>query len=288
VRRLLAALAAVAAVAAVAAAAWWVGGARAQDAAPAATPAAHPLTAAVDAGTYHRLDTDHGPVHVWVPAGYHPEDAALIFYVHGYYTDVDTAWTKHRLPEQFASSGLNAVFVACEAPKGSRQDVFWSSLGDLVQTVLGETSLPRPLGPLVAVGHSGAYRTLVEWLDYPMLDTIILVDALYNELDAFRTWVLASPDRRIIDLSQDTIRWSEELSSSLAEAGLSTVTVDRVPRDDLDWPDGIRDARAVMIRSQLEHMALVTDGVAIPVVLRLLPVEILPESPWKHPLGQLP
>jgi hypothetical protein len=284
VRPLAAALAAFAL--GVGALAWW---ARAGDPPPPAPqPTAHPLTAAVAAGAHHRLDTDHGPVHVWVPDGYQPRDAALIFYVHGYYTDVDTAWTDHRLPEQFASSGLNAVFVACEAPKGSRQDVSWYSLGDLVQTVLGETSLPRPLGPVVAVGHSGAYRTLVEWLDYPLLDTVILVDALYNELDAFRTWMLGSPDRRLIDLSQDTIRWSEELSTSLAAAGLATVTVDRVPRDDLDWPDGIRDARAVMIRSQLEHMALVEDGVAIPVVLRLLPVAILPDGPWKHPLGALP
>ena len=38
------------------------------------------------------LATAHGPVHVWVPAGYHPDGAAIVLYVHGYYTGVDKAW----------------------------------------------------------------------------------------------------------------------------------------------------------------------------------------------------
>src|SRR6184192_3504988 len=77
-------------------------------------PQVHRLTAAVAAGQHVRLDTDHGAVHVWVPAGYHPDGGATIVYVHGYYTDVDHAWQNYQLPEQFALSGLDAVFIACE------------------------------------------------------------------------------------------------------------------------------------------------------------------------------
>jgi hypothetical protein len=266
---------------------WVATSARADDAGTAA-PAPHPVTTAVAAGRHDRLDTDHGPVHVWAPAGYHADGAATVVYVHGYYTDVDQAWAQHQLPEQFALAGINAVFVACKAPRGSRQDVAWRSLGDLLQTVHAHTGLPRPMGPVVVVGHSGAYRTLLEWLDYPLLDTVVLLDALYAEIEPFRDWVLASPRRRLIDVSEDTIRWSEELWRDLTAAGVPPVALDRFPDDDRDWPDGASDARVVAVRAQFDHMAIVTGGVVIPLVLRLVPVEVLPDAPWREPIGQLP
>jgi hypothetical protein len=35
-------------------------------------------------------------------------------------------------------------------------------------------------------------------------------------------------------------------------------------------------------------MPLITDGIVLPSVLRLLPIELLAEQPWQHPLGALP
>lgn len=254
---------------------------------PAATQTVHPVAAAVAAGRHERLETDRGPVHVWVPDGFHPDGAATIVYVHGYYTDVDGAWTRHRLAEQFALSGLNAMFVACEAPTGARDEVRWRSLGDLLQTVHARTGLPRPMGPVIAVGHSGAYRTLVPWLEYPLLDQVVTLDALYGEYEPFRDWVLGAPRRRLVDVTDDTVRWSEELARDLAERGLPPLLVEHVPPDDR-WPAEARSARAVIVRSQHAHMPIVTDGVVLPNVLRLLGVEILAGSPWSHPLGDLP
>lgn len=272
---------------AVAATAWFAGAA-ADDAGVVAGAASHPVAVAVAAGRHDRLDTDRGPVHVWVPAGYHPDGAATVVYVHGYYTDVDAAWTNHRLAEQFALSGVNAVFVACGAPKGARDGVRWPSLGDLLATVHQRTGVARPAGPVVAVGHSGAFRTLIEWLDYPLLDVVVAIDAMYAEIEPFARWVEGSARRRFIDVTEDTVRWSEELARDLAAAGIPPVVVDRVPLDDLGWPDEARVARAVMVRAQWAHMPLVTDGIVIPQVLRLLGVEILPDAPWAHPLGDLP
>ena len=248
----------------------------------------HPVAAAVAAGRHHRLETDHGPVHVWIPRGHHPEGAATIVYVHGYYTDVDAAWAEHRLAEQFALSGLDAVFVACEAPRGSREPVAWRSLDELLDTVEAGTGVARPAGPLIAVGHSGAYRTLLDWLDYPLLDVVVLVDALYAEIDPFREWLLAAPGRRLIDVTEDTVRWSEELVRELAAAGEPPVVVDRLPESDREWPEAARGARALMIRAQHTHMELVTGGVVLPMVLRLLPVQVLPDAPWALPPGDLP
>jgi hypothetical protein len=246
----------------------------------------HRVTTAVATGKHHRLETDHGVVHVWVPAGYQPERAALVVYVHGYYTDVDAAWTDHRLAEQFALSAVDAVFIACEAPSGRRQPVSWAALDELVGAALGDAGIVRPLGPMIAIGHSGAYRTLLEWLDDPLLDHIVLVDAAYGEIEPFEAWVRASPRHRLIDVTEDTVRWSEELARDLAD--LSPVLVERMPADDRDWPDGARDARLVTIRAPWSHMDLVTDGMVLPMVLRLLPLELIADAPWDAPPGDLP
>ncbi len=283
----------VAAAAAVATAAGWAI-VRAADGADAGAPAdaggaaVHPLTDAVAAGTHHRLDTPQGAVHVWAPADYHPDAAATIVYVHGYYTEIDRAWVEHQLPEQFALSAANAVFIAPASPRSSRPAVKQPSLTDLLATVFDATGLPRPAGPVIAVGHSGAYRTLLAWLDHPLLDHVVLVDALYAEVEPFRAWLAASPHHRLIDASQDTLRWSEELAREAAAAGLAVVEVDRFPPDERRWPDGARDARLLLVRSQHGHMPLVHGGVALPMLLRLLPIELLPAAPWGHPLGDLP
>jgi len=250
--------------------------------------ATHPVVKAVTEGRHVRLETERGAVHVWTPAGYHADGAATILYVHGYYTDVDHAWSGHRLAEQFALAGLNARFVACEAPKGNREPVVWRSLAELLATVDREAGGAAPDGPIVAVGHSGAFRTLIDWLDHPRLETVVLVDALYGEIDPFREWLLAAPGRRLIDVTEDTVRWSEELVRDLAAAGETPVVVDRVPFEDREWPEAARRARALTIRAQYSHMELVTGGVVLPRVLRLLPIEVLPTSPWAHPPGGLP
>src|SRR5262245_52628668 len=79
-----------------------------------------PISMAVAAGTALRIADKAGPIHVWRPAGYRAETAAIVVYVHGYGTDVDTAWREHHLPEQFALSAVNALFIAPEAPAGAR------------------------------------------------------------------------------------------------------------------------------------------------------------------------
>jgi hypothetical protein len=248
--------------------------------------APHRLSTAVSNGTHRRLETDHGVVHVWAPAGYRPESAATVVYVHGYYTDVDGAWTDHQLAAQFALSAVNAVFIACEAPAGARGKVSWAALDELVGTALAGSGIAPPRGPLIAVGHSGAYRTLEAWLEDPLLDELVLVDAAYADIEPFEAWIRSAPRHRIIDVTEDTVRWSEEMARDLAD--LAPVLVDRVPDREREWPDGARTARLVTIRAQWSHMQLVTGGRVLPMVLRLLPVELLADAPWDAPLGDLP
>jgi hypothetical protein len=239
---------------------------------------------AVAAGRHWRLDTPNGPVHVWVPAGYHADGAATVVYAHGYYTDIDKAWVNHRLPQQFALSGLNALFIAPEVPSGSRQKINWPSLADLLVEVQRATGVARPMGATVAIGHSGAYRVLFQWMDYPALDMIVSMDAMYGEVETWSEWIEGGPKRRLIVVGDDTVRWTEELARELAR---ETVTLDRFP-DDGALPPEAANARILYLRSQFGHMPLVTEGFALPYVLRLLPAEILPDAPWREPLGLPP
>jgi hypothetical protein len=252
--------------------------------APADNPAAD-LTAAVAAGTHARIDGPHGPIHVWIPAGYHADGAATIVYVHGYWTNVDDAWTAYQLPEQFAMSALNAMFICPEAPsKGQGTPINYPDLTQVIRLAEDAIGQPRGSGPLVAFGHSGAYRTLETWLDEPLLDTLIMFDATYADNDTIKAWYQASPHHRLITVGEDTMLWTEELARAISD----TVTLDRFPPSYDAWPPEARAARHLYVRSQWLHMPLVTDGNAIPLLLRLIPAELLPNLPWKHPLGVLP
>ena len=67
-----------------------------------------------------------------------------------------------------------------------------------------------------------------------------------------------------------------------------TVVVDRVPPSYDTWPAAAKAARSVYVRAQYAHMPLVNEGLVLPPLLRLLPVELLPDLPWQLPLAPLP
>ena len=243
------------------------------------------LERAAAAGRHWRLETGNGPVHVWAPPGYHADGAATVLYVHGLYTDVDQAWDRHRLAEQFALSSINALFIAVEAPARGRDKVSWPELTALLTEVAASVDLPRPMGAVIAVGHSGGYRTVDDWLDHPSLDVVIAVDSTYGDVGELEAWLEASPRHRLIMIGDDTLRWTEELAADL---GPDVVTLDRFPEDDRGLPAEARRARVLYVRSQYGHMPLVTDGVALPMMLRLVPAEVLAGAPWDQPYGLPP
>jgi hypothetical protein len=265
----------------------WIGLAIAQqDPPPAAPKYPNPvIAAAVAAGKHVRIEGPHGVIHVWIPAGYHADTGATVLYVHGYFDDADTAWTGHQLPEQFAMSGLNAMFVAPEAPAAQRVPVNYPDLGELLRLVEDKTGATRGVALTAVVGHSGAYRTIEAWLDEPTLDHVTMIDAMYGEEETIATWLRASPRRRLITVGEDTVLATESLANKIPA---ETYIVDRFPSEYALWPDAARSARHLYVRAQYAHMPLVTEGIVIPSLLRLLPVERLPDLPWKLPLGALP
>lgn len=243
----------------------------------AGAPPRDALDERVGAGRHWRLDTARGAVHVWIPAGYDAETAAAVVFVHGYWVGVDEAWDSYRLAEQFALSGINAMFIAPEAPAAKWEPIAWPSLADLVRTVAERVDAAMPAHRLVAVGHSGAYRTLAPWLANPALDTVVLLDALYADYGVLG-WMRASRQHRLVNIVYETGRYSDYLHRRLP----STRRVDGLP------PDGLPDARILYVRTGAGHWELVTDGVALPLALRAIGVPRLPSAPADLPLGLPP
>jgi hypothetical protein len=261
----------------------WLGVALARETMP-AVETTSPIARALAAARHVRIDGPRGPIHVWIPASYRADAGATVLYVHGYFDDADTAWTGHQLAQQFALSALNAVFVVLEAPVAQKLPINYPDLGELLRLVEDHTGVMRGAALTAAVGHSGAFRTLQTWLDEPLLDQIVMIDAMYGDEDVFASWVRASPRRRLIFVGEDTLLSTEAVAEKLPD----TVTLDRFPPTYDTWPAAARTARSVYIRAQFLHMPLVTEGIVLPSLLRLLPIELLPDLPWQLPLGSLP
>ncbi|HEU4731222.1 MAG TPA: hypothetical protein VFT22_25185 [Kofleriaceae bacterium] len=264
----------------------WLGAALAGEAPIVAVPgdARSPIATAVAAGRHVRIDGPRGPIHVWIPASYHADTGATVLYLHGYFDDADTAWTGHQLAQQFALSALNALFIVPEAPVAQKLPINYPNLGEVLRLVEDNTGVARGAALTVAVGHSGAFRTLQAWLDEPLLDQIVMIDAMYGDEDAILGWYRASPRRRLIFVGEDTLLATESVADKLPD----TLTIDRFPPTYDTWPAAAKTARSVYIRAQYMHMPLVTEGIALPSLLRLLPVELLADEPWQLPLGALP
>lgn len=223
----------------------------------------------LDDGRHFRFGTAAGPVHVWRPRGYRACEAATVVYVHGFFTDVDRAMEEHHLTQQFRDSGRNALFIVPEARSWRTDPVFWPDLEALLSTVEKRLKLKRPRGPLVVVGHSGAYRTIAGWLSHPQLTQVILVDGLYGNEDDYRGWVSdgAGAARQLVLVGFDT----QQRSEWFAKRHGQTVRLDTLPWLYDELPPSVRKAPVLAVQSErLDHMQLVTSGKLLPWLLHAL------------------
>ncbi|HEX3482046.1 MAG TPA: hypothetical protein VHT91_43830 [Kofleriaceae bacterium] len=224
-------------------------------------------------GKHFRIRTARGAVHVWVPPGYDRETAGTVIYVHGYYTDADGAWREHELARQFKASRQNAMFIVPDAPAGNEDEVQWPALKDLRRAV-SRANIHLPDGPVVVIGHSGAFRTVMQWVDHRLVDQIILLDALYAGEAAFDEYIASgkrADDHKLIVVAASTA----EESSSFARRYKFAVARERMPSSLPDFTRRERNAKLLYIHSQFEHMAIVTSGKVIPLLLRVTPLKAL-------------
>jgi len=222
-----------------------------------------------DAGGEHlRLETPFGPVHLWRPATYREYTAGMVIYIHGYYTSVDKTWTDDHLAAQFRDSGRNALFITVEAPQSNAEDVYWKSLDDLLGALANLSPFPLPAGPLVVVGHSGAYRTILGWLPNPRLRELILLDAMYGGESEFRYWLRSAPratPHRMVLVAIDTAKQSNRFARRVP----GTARRRGIPAEANSFTARQAQARLLYLRSQYDHAALVSSGRVIPVLLQV-------------------
>lgn len=235
-----------------------------------------PAPEVVAGGDHWRLETPRGAVHVWRPAGYRPTKAGTVVYVHGYETTADLTWEVNHLPEQFAASRRNAVFVVPEAPSSGSDPVRWMELKELLDTAARGAGIAFPRRPVVAVGHSGAYRTLIEWLESPRLEQVVLLDALYGpkSVRPFRKWIRpAGGRRRLIVVDAETEYGTKQLLRGFPHA----VQLGEIPASKDALSPRERRARLLALRSSSGHNELVSEGRVIAPTLALTSLPALPD-----------
>jgi hypothetical protein len=243
-----------------------------------ATATPPPVHDVVDGGDHIRIVTEHGVMHLWCPPGYDPRRAGIVVYVHGYYTDADQAWTQHKLADQFLAANKNAVFIVAEAPIAIEDDVKWASLGDLLRAAFEGANLQRPDGAVIVVGHSAAYRTVVPWLAYTPLEHMILLDAMYGNEEDYYDWLERSKghaSHRLTIVGEDTSRWAEPFVKRFPKSE----SLPQIPKTWDEIPDKAKVARVLYIKSQLTHMAIVTEGQVLPLILQRAPLRDLVKKP---------
>lgn len=246
----------------------------AADAAPVAGAAGRRSAASASrsvGGSHQRIAMRGGPVHLYRPPRYDRRTAGVVVYVHGYYTHVDRAWREHKLAAQFAASRLNALFIVPEAPASGEEASRWTNLRRLLTTVLRRAGLPRPPGPLVLVGHSGAYRTMAPWLTEPSLRHVILIDGLYGNEGDFRAWLDRAPANQMTLVVKGTAKWADPFVRAIPDA----VTVPRIPDAIEDLSDEQRAAKLLRLDAQYGHFELITEGKTLPVLLRRTRVPLI-------------
>jgi len=224
-------------------------------------------------GTHWRIRTKHGPVHVWVPRGYNRDTAGTVIYVHGYNTSADAAWREHHLARQFASSRQNAIFIVPEAPRNNEQSVRWDSLAELKRAVV-DANFRLPDGAPIVIGHSGAFRTVAKWLDNRLLAEVILLDALYGKEKEFEDFIHSgerAQNHKLIIVATATKDKARRFAHQFRYAAVRH----SIPHSYSEFTKREKRSKLLYLRSQYGHMALVTSGKVIPLLLRLTPLKRL-------------
>jgi len=227
----------------------------------------------VAGGTHWRIKTAQGAVHVWIPADYDRETAGTVVYVHGYWTDADGAWKNYELARQFRMSKQNAMFIVPDAPSSNDESVQWPALTDL-RRAIARGNIKLPDGPTIVMGHSGAFRTVMQWVDHRAVDQIILLDAMYAGERAFDDFIKSgkrADDHKLIVVAAST----EQGSRAFVNKYKFAVAREKMPSDVGGFSKRERGAKLLYIRSQYEHMSIVTSKKVIPVLLRVTPLKAL-------------
>jgi hypothetical protein len=230
----------------------------------------------VAGGTHWRIKTRAGAVHVWIPPNYDRASAGTVVYVHGYWTDADGAWKDYGLARQFRASRQNALFIVPDAPASNEDSVKWPALKDL-RKAISRANIIMPDGPVIVMGHSGAFRTVMQWVDHIRVEQIILLDAMYSGEKAFDEFIghgKRADQHKLIVVGADTAQGSAGFVKKYKFA----VAREKMPDSYDGFSKREKRAKLLYVRSQFGHMQIVTSRKVIPLLLRLTSLKSLTTS----------
>lgn len=213
---------------------------------------------------YDRIASQHGFVHVLYPDN--PNET--IIYIHGYYTNVDGAWSDYQLADLFqAVKSHNATYIAIEAPKSNQETPLWTSL-DALLSFIASQGVPVK-GSVTAIVHSGGFTTVLKWIDNPRLARVILLDALYGGFSRFKAYPGILDIIGVSTYDADTVDVAKARNAEFIQ-GIPAVFDTKVHTILVD------------ARRQRGHYTVIGD---IPVILDRIPGAIsteaaLKQSPW--------
>jgi hypothetical protein len=225
----------------------------------------------VEGGKHWRLWTRRGAVHVWMPAGFEARRGGLVYYLHGYYVNADGAWEQHRLAAQFNAARKNALYVVPEASAGDYEEPFWDDPGELLALVTSLIKMKSPpAGPTIVLAHSGGFRTAARWTKSARIRQLHLIDGFYgSQAPRFREWLGMPGPHQLILTSTDTA----DRSAAFAQATSGAAMREMIPEAANELSEEEKRARLLFMRSQYEHMELITGEKMIPLSLDLAPLE---------------
>ena len=159
------------------------------------------------------------------------------------------------------------------APSSNEDSVKWPALKDL-RKAISRANIVLPDGPVIVMGHSGAFRTVMQWVDHKAVQQIILLDAMYAGESAFDEFIghgKRADQHKLIVVGADTSQGSE----SFAKKYKFAVAREKMPSAYSGFTKREKRAKLLYVRSQFGHMQIVTSGNVIPVLLHLTPLKSL-------------
>jgi hypothetical protein len=182
---------------------------------------------------------------VHVPAGFDvhkPGVIVVFFHGHGATLERDVR-DRQQLPRQISESGVNAVLVAPQLAydaADSSAGKFWERGGlkrfmteaaDKLARVYGDPRASEAFAkmPVVIVAYSGGFVSAAYSLNVGGLGNrvvgLVLLDALYGELDKFSSWIVKNNRSAffVSSYTQSTKRHDDELARILRDKGIPVV-----------------------------------------------------------------
>jgi hypothetical protein len=181
---------------------------------------------------------------VHVPAGFDAKKPGVIvvfFHGHGATLERDVR-DRQLLPKQITESGVNAVMVAPQLAydaADSSAGKFWERGGFKRFMVEAQGHLARLYGdpraadalakmPVIIVAYSGGFLTASASLQVGGLGSrvrgVVLLDALYGELDKFASWIGNNRSAFFVSAyTQHNKRRDDDLERMLREKGIASV-----------------------------------------------------------------